>query len=155
MSETEDLFEAIIDQKKDSSIKQEDKSNLKGKKQEKPETEDLIKKLMDRINLLEKKLEGKDSPEPGNPANEWAKKMAQEKANRQPKASKTVYTKKDGKVLKVDIKVNGAYSSYIGNYKKHKDQLIPLISQWKKEGSWVDEFELEEKTKEIMANLEG
>lgn len=144
MSEIDKLFESASEAKTENTI------NSKAKKSD---HSDVINALMKKIDALEKKLESKEVSDSGNPANEWAKKLAQEKASRQPKPFKTLYTQKDGKVLKVDVKTNGSYSSYIGNSKKHKDQLTPLILQWKKEGVWVDEYELETKIKEIMIGL--
>jgi len=144
MSEIDKLFESASESKAE---------NMVAAKSKKSDQNDVINSLIKKIEALEKKLEAKNVTEAGNPANEWAKKMAQEKASRQPKPFKTLYTQKDGKVLKVDVKTNGSYSSYIGNNRKHKDQLTPLILQWKKDGVWVDEYELDNKIKEIMSEL--
>lgn len=144
MSEIDKLFESVSESKAE---------NIVAAKSKKSDQNDVINSLIKKIEALEKKLEAKNVAEVGNPANEWAKKMAQEKASRQPKPFKTLYTQKDGKVLKVDVKTNGSYSSYIGNNRKHKDQLTPLILQWKKDGVWVDEYELDNKIKEIMSEL--
>lgn len=150
MSETDKLFDQILESKPET--KKEKKPQIKAEFTD-SEAVDLlaeIKKLKAELNTLKKS----NTNEPGNPANEWAKKLAQEKANRKPKAVKSFFTIKEGKVLKVDIKKNGCYSAYIGNYKKNKDQINPLILQWKKQGLWIDEFEFEIKTKEIMNSLE-
>lgn len=144
MSEIDKLFESASESKAE---------NIVAAKSKKIDHNDVINSLIKKIEALEKKLEAKDTTEAGNPANEWAKKIAQEKATRQPKPFKTLYTQKDGKVLKVDVKINGSYSSYIGNNRKHKEQLTPLILQWKKDGLWVDEYELDNKIKEIMSAL--
>lgn len=144
MSEIDKLFESASESKAE---------NIVAAKSKKTDHNDVINSLIKKIEALEKKLEAKDTTEAGNPANEWAKKIAQEKSTRQPKPFKTLYTQKDGKVLKVDVKINGSYSSYIGNNRKHKEQLTPLILQWKKDGLWVDEYELDNKIKEIMSAL--
>lgn len=144
MSEIDKLFESASESKAE---------NIVAAKSKKTDHNDVINSLIKKIEALEKKLEAKDTTEAGNPANEWAKKIAQEKSTRQPKPFKTLYTQKDGKVLKVDVKINGSYSSYIGNNRKHKEQLTPLILQWKKDGVWVDEYELDNKIKEIMSAL--
>ena len=144
MSEIDKLFESASESKAE---------NIVAAKSKKIDHNDVINSLIKKIEALEKKLEAKDTIEAGNPANEWAKKIAQEKSTRQPKPFKTLYTQKDGKVLKVDVKINGSYSSYIGNNRKHKEQLTPLILQWKKDGLWVDEYELDNKIKEIMSAL--
>lgn len=144
MSEIDKLFESAAESKAE---------NMVAAKSKKSDHNDVINSLIKKIEALEKKLESKVIEDAGNPANEWAKKMAQEKANRQPKPFKTLYTQKDGKILRIDVKTNGSYSSYIGNNRKHKDQLTPLILHWKKDGVWVDEYELDNKIKEIMSEL--
>lgn len=154
MSELDSVLDSIIGNAEDQSKQQEKKPDLKSKKSDKNDHMELIKKLSDKIAALEKSLEVKKESDAGNPGNEWAKKVAQEKANRKAKPTKTIYSIKDGKVLKIDVKTNGAYSSYIGNNKKHKQQLMPLILQWKKEGVWIDEYECEEKVSEIMLELQ-
>ena len=148
MSETESLFDKIIENKQES--KKTKQTQVKDESQA-----DVIQQLLNEVKALKKELnEVKNNSESGNPANEWAKKLAQEKANRKAKPFKTIYTLKDGKVLKVDVKKNGSYSTFIGNIKMHKDQVKDPIAGWKKEGIWVDEFEFDAKTKEIMDALE-
>lgn len=144
MSEVDKLFESVTDVKPEPTNKAKKSSDQS----------DLINSLIKKIEALEKKLESKQTDELGNPANEWAKKLAQEKANRKQKPFKTIYTNKDNKILRIDVKPNGSYSSYIGNNTKHKEQLKPLIAKWKKDGVWFDEHDLEEKIKEIMLELE-
>lgn len=116
MSE-KDLFESIVEQKKDST----------------------------------RKVLAKD--ERGNPANEHAKKLAKENSAKKIKPVKTLYTVKDGKVLRIDVKPNGAYQSYIGNYKKNKDAINTLIKQWEKEGIWIPEHAVEEAVSKIVAEF--
>lgn len=150
MSEAENLFEKIVDSKPETKKTKQSQSKEESK-------EDSVQELMSEIKKLKSELKSlKESSgyDPGNPANEWAKKLAKDNANKKAKPFKTIFTIKEGKVLKVDIKKNGSYSSYIGNAKKNKEQIAPLISQWKKQGVWVDEFEIEMKTKEIMDALE-
>lgn len=143
MSETtENLFDSVTENKSKNQRKNtEDKSN---------ELDEMKKKLARLEKMLEEKIEN----ERGNPANEWAKKLAQEKANRKAKSVKTLFTSKDGKVLKVDVKPNGQYTSYVGNAVKNKNELKPLIDNWIKEGIWVNEYELESKISEIMKSFE-
>jgi len=142
MSETtENLFDSVTEDKSKNQRKNtEDKSN---------ELDEMKKKLARLEKMLEEKIEN----ERGNPANEWAKKLAQEKANRKAKPVKTLFTSKDGKVLKVDVKPNGQYTSYVGNAVKNKNELKPLIDNWIKEGIWVNEYELESKISEIMKSF--
>lgn len=142
MSETtENLFDSVIENKSKPQKKiVEEKSS---------ELEEMKKKLA----RLEKMLEDKTEVERGNPSNEWAKKLAQEKSNRKPKPVKTLFTSKDGKILKIDVKPNGQYTSYVGNAVKNKNELKPIIDNWIKEGVWVNEYELESKISEIMKSF--
>ena len=166
MSEAENLFDSIIDKK--SEVKEHpQRSNRKHEQAQStgqsalPEGKVLVdqstlNQLLSRISQLENAL--KPQGETGNASIEWAKLKAKEKSQRKEKPSKSFYTQKDGKILLVTVKYNGAYSSYIGNNRKHKEQLKPLIAQWKKEGSWVDEHDHEEFIKtaiEELQSLEG
>jgi len=154
MSELDNALDSLVG---GEEIKPQEKAQqTKAKRTEKAQASDhieLIKKLSEKISALEKRLEEKEKQEAGNPANEWAKQLAKEKANRKAKPFKTIYSVKDGKVVKIDVKTNGAYQSYIGNAKKQKNQIVPLITQWKKEGVWVEEYDLETTIKEIMLEL--
>lgn len=162
MSETDNLFESIVDKKEPVQVNQrkvESKKIEKNQSQESlPEGKVLVdqstlNQLLSRISQLENAIQG--NSESGNPSIEWAKLKAKEKAARKEKSFKDFYTQKDGKILLVTIKSNGAYSSYIGNGKKHKEQLKPLIARWKKDGVWIEEHEAEEFISKTIIELEA
>lgn len=111
------------------------------------------KDLFDSIVDQKKERKNVVKDDRGNPANEHAKKLAKEASTKKVKLVKTIYTVKDGKVLRIDVKPNGSYSSYIGNYKKNKEQINVLIKQWEKESVWVPEHQVEESISKIIAEF--
>lgn len=94
--------------------------------------------------------------QPGTPANAHAKKKAKEKSARE-KESKTdlvFFTVKEGKVLKVKVKKNGAYSEYIGSKKKaSKEEFETNLKKWKSEGVWISEDDYKDKVSELIESL--
>lgn len=84
----------------------------------------------------------------GLPSNAHAKKLAKEKAKRHAEnvgvEYEKFYTKKGDKILLVTVKHNGAYSSYVDNYKKKEAAFKPLIKKWAAEGKFVAEHEYED-----------
>lgn len=150
MTEAENLFDKIVESKPETKKVKSFQAKEDVKNDSTLELMNEIKKLKSELKSLKESSIG----EAGNPANEWAKKLAQDKVSRKQKPFKTIFTDKDGKVLKVDINKHGSYSNYIGNSKKNREQIAPLVAQWKKQGVWVDGYELEEKIKEIMNSLE-
>lgn len=81
----------------------------------------------------------------GAPAIEHQKKLAREKKaqSKAPKKSKQFFTVKDGKVLSITVKPNGAYSTYVGTKakmeKKSKGSYETQVKLWKKDNLWVAE----------------
>lgn len=94
--------------------------------------------------MQEQNVEFKDAA--GIPANAHAKKLAKEKEKIQKLKSQLVkvfFTIRNGKVLQITAKPNGAHSSYLASERKYKksigaDAFNAQIAKWKKEGSWVE-----------------
>ncbi len=117
---------------------------------------------MSEKNLFEKISGDKDQTfeeSAGLPGNEQAKRKAKEKSSKEAskkKLQESFYTMKNSKVLKMTVKPNGAYSTYIGKIKKDKDgksnkaEVEMSISNWTKKGEWVHEHEIEGKVKELL-----
>lgn len=92
----------------------------------------------------------------GIPANEHAKKKAKEKSDlaKKSKPEEIFYTIKNGKILQVKVKPNGAYSTYIGRKAKMtKDAYESNVKAWKAEGKWLSEEDYQEKVSEVQAKL--
>lgn len=106
---------------------------------------------MGEKELFENLTGQKYSEQPGLPANAHAKKKAKEK--KQDKASKEIFTVKDGKLLSVKVKENGSYFSYIGTKKKLGSQYDLMLKDWNKKNLFVNEFDLKEKVEEIRKEL--
>ncbi len=105
----------------------------------------------------------------GLPANAHAKKIAKEKSKkdieaaeakaklladekegkkRPPTPAGIFYTRKgEHKIIKLSVKKDPikVFSIYVGNIKKHKESLDPLIKHWKKEGVWLEPHEVDAK----------
>lgn len=94
----------------------------------------------------------------GAPAVEHKKKLAREaKAAAKKKTPyKEFFTLKDGKVLRVKFKTNGAYSTYVATKAKMKKDAYDLqVKSWKKEGLWIAEEDYQDKSAEIIAELKA
>jgi uncharacterized lipoprotein NlpE involved in copper resistance len=96
---------------------------------------------------------------PGSPAIEHQKKLARAKkvAAKVAKPSKQFYTIKDGKVLSIKVKQNGAYSTYVGTKakmeKKAKGSYFSQVKVWQKAGLWVSEEDFQEHCEKIKDEL--
>lgn len=88
----------------------------------------------------------------------------QKKIQRQLKAQKKIakpykqfFTLKDGKVLSVKVKENGAYSTYVGTKnkmeKKEKGSFFTQVKVWQKQGLWVSEEDYQEECEKIKSQL--
>ncbi len=92
---------------------------------------------------------------PGLPAREHEKKLAKEKSAKDLKnkvaAKEQYYTIKNGKILQITIKPNGAYSSYVDSLEKRGDQYKAEIKRWAAEGKFIPEHEYEEKVHQLVA----
>ena len=72
----------------------------------------------------------------GSPAIEHQKKLQREKKalSKVPKKQKQFFTVKDGKVLSITVKPNGAYSNYVGTKtkmeKKSKGSYETQVKLW-------------------------
>jgi hypothetical protein len=95
----------------------------------------------------------------GAPAVEHQKKIQRQlKAQKKiVKPSKQFFTIKDGKVLSVKVKENGAYSTYVGTKskmeKKAKGSYFNQVKVWQKQGMWVSEEDYQEHCEKIKAEL--
>jgi len=95
----------------------------------------------------------------GAPAVEHQKKIQRQlKAEKKiVKPSKQFYTVKDGKVLSVTVKANGAYSTYIGTKnkmeKKAKGSYFTQVKLWQKAGQWVSEEDYQEHCEDVRSKL--
>jgi hypothetical protein len=94
-----------------------------------------------------------------SPEIEHAKKLAKAaaKAKKLVKPSKTFYTIKDGKVLKVAVNVTGAFSSFVYD-KRKKDKTdknfhLTQVKKWKSEKLWVSEEDYQEHCEKIKDEL--
>jgi len=98
----------------------------------------------------------------GVPANAHAKKLNKQferVAKLKSEFQEIFYTLKDGKILKVVAKPNGAHSTFIGSKvkmdKKHgKETVNAMIRVWEKEGCWLPEHLADDKLAEAVANLD-
>ena len=90
----------------------------------------------------------------GAPAIEHKKSLARKaKAEaKKAKKEKVIYTMKDGKLLMVKIKPNGAYSTYVGTKTKMKNWK-DLVEQWKKKDQWVSEENYQDFVAETIEKL--
>lgn len=90
----------------------------------------------------------------GAPAIEHKKALARKaKAEaKKAKKEKVIYTMKDGKLLMVKIKPNGAYSTYVGTKTKMKNWK-DLVEQWKKKDQWVSEENYQDFVAETIEKL--
>ena len=90
----------------------------------------------------------------GLPANQHAKKIAKQKSGKQKADQVTFFTIKNNKFLKVTVKKNGAYTSYIGNGAKiSSSEKTIMIKQWQADDVWVPEHEAEEFAQATIAKL--
>lgn len=93
----------------------------------------------------------------GIPANAHAKKKAKEKSDAQKssnKLEKIFFTIKDGKILKIKVKPNGAYSDYVGKKSKlTKDAFEANLKKWKADGQWLSEDDYQDKVSEVQKEL--
>jgi hypothetical protein len=86
----------------------------------------------------------------GAPAVEHQKKIQRQlKASKKyQKPFKQFFTIKDGKVLSVKVKENGAYSTYVGTKakmeKKEKGSYFNQVKVWQKQNLWVSEEDFQE-----------
>lgn len=92
----------------------------------------------------------------GAPAVEHKKALARKtKAEaKKAKKEKVIYTMKDGKLLMVKIRANGAYSTYVGTKSKMKNWK-DLVDQWKKKDQWVSEEDYQEFVADTITKLTG
>jgi hypothetical protein len=90
----------------------------------------------------------------GAPAVEHKKALARKAKQEAKKAKKekVIYTMKDGKILQVKIKPNGAYSTYIGTKSKMKNWK-DIVATYQKAGTWVSEENYEEFVAETIEKL--
>lgn len=106
------------------------------------------KSIFDRLTKENNQEVESFADNPGTPANSHAKKNAKQKNNLEKtkeKFSETIHTIKDGKILRVVIKHNGAYSTYIGRKKMYPDEkLKALISDLSKVGKFIPEHEYDD-----------
>ncbi len=96
---------------------------------------------------------------PKDAATEHQKKIQKNisKKRFQPKPFKQFFTLKDGKILSVKVKENGAYSTYIASKakmeKQAKGSYALQVKAWKKDGLWVAEEDYNEKIYELKNEL--
>lgn len=94
----------------------------------------------------------------GNPANAHAKKKAKEKSVKE-KASKSdlvFFTLREGKILKVKVKKNGAYSEFIATKSKlKKEQFESSVRDWKSQGCWISEEDYNDKVSSLIEKLKS
>lgn len=97
--------------------------------------------------------------EPGLPANQQAKELAQAASRKKKQREKYpfFYTRKGVKVLKMVMKRGKTLSIYLGNLKnkKHKVFLDPAIVKWKKDGLWIEEHAAKAKAQEVQRGFDG
>jgi hypothetical protein len=94
----------------------------------------------------------------GIPANEHAKKKSKEKSvlAKKEKPEEIFYTIKNGKILQIKVRANGAYSSFVGKKSKlPKDTFDVNVKTWKTEGTWLSEEDYEEKVSAVQKRLAG
>lgn len=92
----------------------------------------------------------------GTPANAHAKKLAKDAAAAKVKKDSRAhfYTMKGAeKVVKVVVKHGGAFEVYVGNLKRHGENLKGLIQVWKKGGEWVEAHQRAEQIAKLRAGL--
>lgn len=97
----------------------------------------------------------------GSPSVEHQKKIQRQlkKDKKIAKPYKQFFTIKDGKILSVKVKANGAYSTYVGSKakmeKERKNSYFDQVKKWQQENLWVSEENFQdecEKTKLELAN---
>lgn len=95
----------------------------------------------------------------GAPAVEHQKKIQRQlKAEKKiAKPSKQFFTVKDGKLLAVKVKKNGAYTTYVDSKvkmeKKSKGSYLTQVKAWQKAGLWVSEEDFQDKCEQLKAEL--
>lgn len=60
-----------------------------------------------------------------------------------------VYTRRGKKVLKVEVRENGTYTSYVGNAERYKEHFEAQRKLWKEAGVWIADEDLKEKIQEL------
>jgi hypothetical protein len=89
----------------------------------------------------------------GLPANEHAKKLAKTKKPKV-KPSREFYTLKNGKYLKITVKENGDYSTFICREKTMKEaDKKAMVAKWDKEGKWVEAHKVDEVAEKLRKEL--
>lgn len=86
------------------------------------------------------------------PAIEHAKALAKEASKKREVPKKEFYTKRDGKYLKITVKPNGAYSTYIGQFGKGVTKVDE--DKWKSEGVWHHEHEIDQICSEFIESCQ-
>ena len=98
---------------------------------------------MEEAQVTEKKRgrPAKTFAEIETPMSEHAKEVAKENSRKKVVPRKEFYTIENGKVLKITVKPNGAYSTFIA-----REETITKaeINKWKKEGKFVYSHEKDE-----------
>lgn len=82
----------------------------------------------------------------GTEANQQAKKLAKAKSAKKKLKFPIMYTQNGFKVLSLTFKPSGVYRNYIGNLNKKEEKLHikQMISDWKTEGLFIREDQIEE-----------
>lgn len=90
----------------------------------------------------------------GLESNQHAKKLAKEKAKKASKKYPVMYTQNGQKLLSLTFKPNGVYRNYLGNLskKQEKESLSIQIKNWKSEGLFIREDQIEEYAEKFAKN---
>lgn len=112
---------------------------------------------MSEQDLFNEISEGKAfKDQAGSPANQHAKKIAKEKAlalKKEKELSKSFYTVKDGKVLKMTVTLSGVHSEFIKKKSKMKTYESDL-KKWKADGEFIPSENISEEAIKIREELE-
>lgn len=86
------------------------------------------------------------------PMSEHAKEIAKEASRKKVVPKKEFYTIENGKALKITVKPNGAYATFIAREEKlTKDE----INKWKKSGQFVYPHEKDEVCAKFIESCKG
>ena len=106
--------------------------------------------MFEKISKKEKVEKFSDNK--GSDASEHAKKLAKEKSIKKP-SGEEYYTVREGKVLKVIMKFNGAYTSYHTSTKALGPEGLKAFIK-KCGDKWIGEYDYQDKCSEIIAKLQ-
>lgn len=79
-------------------------------------------------------------------------KAEKKKAEEKKRFQYVFYTEIDGKLLRCIVKPNGLYKQYVGRVKMIQDYAA-MKTKYKRDGQWINEHDIDEKTSEICQKL--